>query len=248
MPFEMVLQGSPSVPRLRQASVFTVTVAFHAALLCALIVRSAWQVDELESPMISIPLHQIQLPKRDTASGGAKDCNRGTRTNRPKREPRLTANETKAVVTPPVAPPPEDADDGNDNAGVQADRGNGSDGPTGLGDGKDDVDGVDFAVPVTAAMEPVIRPPTVVANSCVHCPQPHVPPALLSVAGNLRFMAKLCINTQGNVDKITVMRGLSEAVTSDIVATLSAWRYQPYAVNGNPVPFCFVASFLFKSE
>jgi Gram-negative bacterial TonB protein C-terminal len=244
MPFEMVLQGSYSVPRRRQATALTVTLALHAAALCTAVVMGVWHVDELETPMLGVLLHQPQLPPRETASGGKQQTNRNTKARPPKRTPLV------AATTPPMQPaatftveePGEDST--GDAVGVVGVTANGTDGPTGKGDGLHDVDGIDEGVTTT----PIIRPPTVAANTCVYCPQPHVPPALLSVSGNMRFIAKLCINAQGSVEKVSVLQGLSDAVTADSVRTLSAWRYQPYTVNGNPVPFCYVASFLFKSE
>ena len=64
----------------------------------------------------------------------------------------------------------------------------------------------------------------------------------------MRFIAKICVDTQGSVRDITVVRGQSEAINAGILATLWAWQYQPYSINHRAVPFCYVASFLFKTQ
>lgn len=242
MPFERVLQGSYSVPRRRRATALTFTLAFHAAAFCTIAIRGVWQVDELETPPLGVLLHQPQLPPRETASGGKQVPNRNT-DKKPRRKMPITVDTVQplaATIAAPSEPGDETTEETGETPGVS---GIVTDGPTGSGTGRDNEVGVNHE-----SRNPVIRPPTIAVNSCIHCPQPHVPPSLLSVSGTMRFIAKLCINKQGGVEKISVLRGLSEAVTADIIATLSDWRYQPYAVNGNPVPFCYIASFLFKFE
>jgi len=57
------------------------------------------------------------------------------------------------------------------------------------------------------------------------------------------------VTTAGNVDKVTLMKGADSVLDQNVLSTVkSSWRFRPLLANGVPVPFCYPATFEFKSH
>jgi hypothetical protein len=65
-------------------------------------------------------------------------------------------------------------------------------------------------------------------------------PARLGAAGT-RFwgLFKVCVDTQGEVYDVQVLRRADPQLDSRWQATLRRWKYRPYEIDGKPVPFCY---------
>ena len=51
---------------------------------------------------------------------------------------------------------------------------------------------------------------------------------------------KVCISTQGETTGVEVARSTGHAALDERwIATIRQWRYQPYRVHGQAVPFCY---------
>ena len=65
-----------------------------------------------------------------------------------------------------------------------------------------------------------------------------LPPALNRAGMRLWVLAKLCVRSDGQVERVSLLRGADPTLDPLVIATLQTWRYRPYSVNGRPVPFC----------
>ena len=66
-----------------------------------------------------------------------------------------------------------------------------------------------------------------------------LPPELNKPGMVVWGLYKICVNTQGEVDWVNVLKSAhDEATDRSWSDTVKTWKYRPYAVNGKPVPFC----------
>jgi len=62
-------------------------------------------------------------------------------------------------------------------------------------------------------------------------------------------LAKICVNTSGAVDKVTLMKGADPLLDDGVLTTVkTSWRFRPLMANNLAVPFCYPATFEFKSQ
>ena len=54
------------------------------------------------------------------------------------------------------------------------------------------------------------------------------------------FLLHLCVSRKGAVVVAKVLRGEEPAANAAALAAVKRWRYQPYVINGETVPFCSV--------
>jgi Gram-negative bacterial TonB protein C-terminal len=53
---------------------------------------------------------------------------------------------------------------------------------------------------------------------------------------------KVCVNTDGNVDVVSVIQSaLPGGLDAHWIAKIETWKYDPFHVDGQPVPFCHPA-------
>jgi protein TonB len=82
-----------------------------------------------------------------------------------------------------------------------------------------------------------------IANELLVKPDPHLPNIVLiqrKGTGDAIFMAKVCVDTGGNVNQVTVMQGIPGA-DGDIIATLKQWKWKK-----QEIPICFVNRWVFS--
>ncbi len=99
-----------------------------------------------------------------------------------------------------------------------------------------------------------------VAPAAPKGPPPIVPPnAVRKVAGEVpsvekfknvqlpsSLAAKVCIDTAGKVDNVSMVSKLDRRVAEDLQDALKSWRYTPYKKAGAASPACFVVTFKAK--
>ena len=56
------------------------------------------------------------------------------------------------------------------------------------------------------------------------------------------------MSTSGGVDKVTIMKGADPQLDDGVLTTVRSWRFRPLLANNTPVPFCYPATFEFKSQ
>jgi TonB family protein len=58
-------------------------------------------------------------------------------------------------------------------------------------------------------------------------------------------MMRICVDADGHVTSTKILSGIGGAADDGVAATVAQWRFAPYAVQGRPVPFCYVSRFVF---
>lgn len=245
MPFEAVLtdvEDRARVARLRQI-VFSVLVLYISFLFSAFML-SRWRVEELSAPLRTVVIFQppgAQTPQ--TFAGGARPAAATAKKNP---RPLLKPKAVPAQVSQPVTGTSVAADfvEGIANSG---ETGSAQSGETGLGDGTGEGTGSGNASGLQGDGQPTGVSPKIAAQQCLHCPTPQVPSPLLQVASKLILAARICVDKQGAVTSIHIRQGVSANVDETVARTVRGWRFSPITVNGNAVPFCYPAVFVWKA-
>jgi protein TonB len=78
--------------------------------------------------------------------------------------------------------------------------------------------------------------------------QPEFPTHLAVAGARYQVMAKICVNTSGGVESVSLLKRAHPTLDNNVAATVKTWRFRPLMANGIPVPFCYFGQFDFKSE
>ena len=77
---------------------------------------------------------------------------------------------------------------------------------------------------------------------------PTLPPELDRSGLTVWGLYKICVNAGGEVEQVEVVQSaLPGGLDGSWVHKIEQWRYQPYEVNGRPVPFCYPQRLQFQS-
>jgi hypothetical protein len=227
MNFESFLASGRPDPRTRRARhrALALALGVHVVMLAGAVVHAGWKVDEVSPPAQAVVMFK-PFPAPPPPAGAPKA------ERRPK-TPRRTITrelvqpreqqERQEVEREEVGPPgetPGDPDNGKDGIGPPCE------GAACVG-----ASTTFFVAPNVAsgrlAIDPQAEPYRV-----------KLPPALSRAGMRLWVLAKLCVRTDGQVERVSLLRGADPTLDPLVIATLQTWRYQPYSVNGRPVPFC----------
>jgi hypothetical protein len=69
--------------------------------------------------------------------------------------------------------------------------------------------------------------------------KPKLPPKLNVPGADYWGIYKVCVDTDGGVFKVDVLRRASPTLDPSWTALIRTWRHQPYSINGVPVPYCY---------
>jgi hypothetical protein len=78
--------------------------------------------------------------------------------------------------------------------------------------------------------------------------QPVIPPPLRKPGARFVFFLKLCVEKDGSVGKVTIVRSSDPAVDPAIVEKLKLFKFRPYLDHGRPIPFCFFREYKLSVE
>ena len=78
--------------------------------------------------------------------------------------------------------------------------------------------------------------------------QPVIPPPLRKPGARFVFLLKLCVEKDGSVGKVTIVRSSDPAVDPAIVEKLKLFKFRPYLDHGRPIPFCFFREYELSVE
>jgi hypothetical protein len=220
----------------RRSLAVTVSVMLHALVLLAAAVRGMWGVDELTGPQVVITLWNglpVMPPLFEPAAGGSSN-----EPQRPEqrlhRRVRQTPNPLLAALTPePIVPT------SGSGSPPGAETGSGQSHGTAPACPDDHPDCNDDPPPV------LVLPPKVGEKSCVSCPLPRLPPAFTRFGTVQSILMRICVDAAGRVVSTNVLSGIGGTADEGVAATVAGWRFSPYAVDGRPVPFCYVSRFVF---
>ena len=245
MPFETVLTDGADRARLTRLSQIVLSVfALYVALVGFAMVMSGWRVDELSAPLRSVAIFQpaVLRTPHPLAAGAKTVAAKATKTTRVTQRRSVVAPASHPVVATTVST--SVAAEGSDSPSKTAAPGSAETGGSGSGD---DGPGTGHPGALDGDGEPTAVPPRIGAQQCLHCPTPHVPPHLLQVASTLTLAARICVDKKGEVTSVDIRQGVSETVDVGVANTVRGWRFSPITVNGNPVPFCYPAVFVWKA-
>jgi protein TonB len=219
-----LLAGQRPGGRRTRAVTHAFAVALHAAAVAAAVVYGPRRVEEaVAAPAVPIFI-RAPLPAAG-APAAAAPARPKTRTPRPKVTRRALALVQQPKEVPPEAPQATDSA-APDDARID-DGGRGGGGGKGPGGGGGD----HFIAPNVAigqlAIDPHVDPHRV-----------RLPPALARAGLQVWALVRVCVDRDGRVDDVHLLKSADPVVDPLIVAALRTWRYRPYQVNGRPVPFC----------
>jgi TonB family protein len=210
------------------------SVSMHALVLAAALVWGFWHVDEVSPPRVQITFWDKLLPPPQVFGEPAKAAVRKSeRATSEKASTRPVRPQAVALKTTP--PTGESKDSSGSTEPSSGTNGVGPPGDCPLDSG------------CTGEGPARVLPPQVADKSCLACELPHLPPAFMRIGTVHDMLVKICVNAEGRVTSATVLRGVSPAADAGVVATLLTWRFSPYAVEGRPVPFCYVSRFVFQT-
>jgi hypothetical protein len=220
--------------RRRRPLPLALSVVFHAGLAALAIRLTAWQVDEVQPPMV---LAKFWAPRVAVAAPAPRP--QQPQAPKPRARPPVARARpaTPAPMSPPSSPSVPVTISGDDKPTIAT---------TIVRD-----DGCPPGQPCPQPPErrevPAV-PPRVGQKACVDCPDPHVPGAILPPGGSVTMLVKICVDQRGLVSGLQVLRGIEPAVDAMVKRTLEGWRYSPYRIDEHPVPFCYVTRFQFSAE
>jgi protein TonB len=201
------------------------SVAWHSALLVIGVVYSFWHVDEISPPSVNVTFLSAAPAPPPPPPAAKKKQN----VVKPKVPTEVVQPRANQIVQPKEKPPPEpeEEDDGVEG-GVEGGVHGGVVGSAG-----------------PAVEAPRMLPPNVAKGNLLIDPQseqyrPKLPPALNRAGARLFAMVKVCVSKEGRVDNVSFLKGADPLVDAEIKTKVMTWKYKPYAIDGRPVPICFV--------
>ena len=223
-------------PRARRVGTIVLAIAAHVGVVAAIIVAGFWRVDELPvPPHANLIVLIAATPAAPAAPIIARGSPRGTTTRVAKHEP-LTQPNSDPAPTPPSSSTDEPL--GDPNGKPDGD-------PHGVPDG--DPNGPPNGVPHGNPQLPQLIAPTVGAAQRIGGDLPRYSDRARGAGIEGTVAVKICVSPQGGVSSTTLLRGLP-LLDESVLNTIRGWRYKPFTVGGQAMPFCYVANFEFHLQ
>jgi periplasmic protein TonB len=215
---------------------YVASLLLHGAFFTGMVVRSFWNVDELQPPTVHVTMASLRPPPPPPPPAAA---------------PKAEAVKPKVVVRPRptnqiVQPTPEERPKAVAEAATD-DEGGEAGGEAGGVEG-----GVATAAPPpppppppTKHVEPlaILLPPNVGLGqrlSDLSDPRyrPSLPPQLNRAGMIVWGLYRICVAVDGRVENVRVLKSADQLVDDRWVALIRSWEYRPYSIEGRAVPFC----------
>ncbi|MEO8214643.1 MAG: energy transducer TonB [Myxococcales bacterium] len=260
MAFESYLQQGSVRPTRGRRITYTVSLALHGAAVLAAVAYSFWHVDELSPPSVTVTFVSAAAappppPPPPPLGGGAPAAPKHKVVPHPKVEiaakvpemvqPKVEQKAETMIAVPKEAPAPPKSDT---TGGTTAGPG-GPGVPGGVKGGA--ANGVAGGVEGGTGIKPTptrFLPPRMGEQQKLSGAQPEFPTHLAVAGARYQVMAKICVNTSGAVESVTLLKRAHPTLDTNVAATVKTWRFRPLMANGIPVPFCYFGQFDFKSE
>ena len=229
MMFESFLTAGKPDPRTTRGRrrALALALAMHAVMLVAAVVHAGWRVDEISPPTQPIILTTFPAPPPPAGS---------TEPQRPRRRKVKRRGGPSRSWCSRRTDRPATRRAGSARHGVRA-----TDEP-GEGSGKGppcegaSCDGA--PPPPTTFVAPNVASGQLAIDPHAEPYRVKLPPALNRAGMRLWLLAKICVRSDGQVERVSLIRGADGTLDPLVLAMLKTWRYRPYSVNGRPVPFC----------
>jgi TonB family protein len=241
--------------------IVSASVVAHGAGIVALTVMAFWRIDKL--PLQDTPVRAaFVMPGTPAPAGGPKrDKLVPLKEAKPEEKPKVRVNET----VQPTAEVEKTNNTGATTATTGTDEGGGGPGegpPTGdtttpiTGDGDCTVPPCDGEKP-PVVKKTIKKPVTITTemanglrtsgNALIHAPEQTRVTMLHEGKTQTVGTAKLCIGDDGGIDSVKLLRSTGYAdYDAKLLAEMRGWRYRPYKVNGEAVPFCTAVTIVYK--
>jgi protein TonB len=244
---------SQTRPRLsyRRRLTYLLSAALHGALIIVGVAYSFWHVDELSPPMLRVTFMSATPPPPPPpppppAGGGAQ---KKKVTVKPKTvvTPKVAEIVQPRETPPPKAQPKPDDDDEDEPGGVKGGVKGGTAGGTIGGTVGGTIGGTIGGAP-GAPLPPRFLAPNMGALQKISGDNPAFPPSLRKAGEVYAVIAKICVSRTGSVDSVTIMKKADSLLDANVVNTVKTWRFRPLMANNIAIPFCYPATFQFKSQ
>ena len=235
----------------RRSLWYFASIAFHGALIVVGIAYSFWHVEELSPPLLKVTFLSAAPPPPPAPpppAGGGSAVKKKTI------KPKVVVQKTEIVQPkeiPKEAPqeePKPKAEDHGEKDGVKGGTIGGTAGGTLGGTMGGTIGGTPGGVVGAAAAAPKFLPPNMAKQQLLSGPDPDFPPSLNHGGNVYRVLVKICVSTAGGVEKVTLMKGADSLLDESVLSKVKTWRFRPLLANNVPVPFCYPATFEFKSH
>jgi protein TonB len=242
MAFEAFRAQSEAPARSGRRSLwYAISVAFHGALIVVGIAYSFWHIEELSPPLLKVTFLSAAPPPPPAppppAGGGAAKKKVTIKPKLVVQKPEIVQPKEIPKEAPKEAPK---AEDHGEKDGVKG----GTIGGTAGGTIGGTMGGVVGAPPAA----PKFLPPNMAKQQLLSGPEPDFPPSLNHGGNIYRVLVKICVSTAGGVDKVMLMKGADSLLDENVLSKVKTWRFRPLLANNVAVPFCYPATFEFKSH
>jgi protein TonB len=249
-------QSRPGPRSGRRRLIYAGSLALHVALIAAGVAYSFWHIEELTPPTVRVTFMASAPPPPPPpppAAGG------GGARKKPVVKPHVVPTKTPEIVQPRETPKPEtpkeepkpkpdDKTEGEKGGVIGGEKGGVIGGTVG-GTAGGTAGGVVGGTGHTPGAPPAkFLPPNLGANQKLAGDDPPFPASLRRSGAVYRVLAKICVGTTGSVDKVTILKGADPQLDDGVMSTVRSWRFRPLLANATPIPFCYPATFEFKSQ
>jgi protein TonB len=215
-------------PRGRRIT-YTVSIGAHVLVVLVMLVRSFWHVEELTPPTVSVTFMSAPPPPPPPPPPPKKSGSK----KKPKVIKEIVQPKPEQIVQPKEEPEPEEEEEEEEGAvegGVEGGVAGGVVGGV-----------VGGTLGATGPVEaPKFVPPNVGEAQRVSFIKPQRPPTLRAMVEFV--LVKVCVTKEGGIKDVTLVGGKADDLTKKAcVDAAKQWKYKPYTVAGNAVPFCHVA-------
>lgn len=223
--------------------VIAISIALHAGVGGALVVRSFWVIEKLEPPDTELALATPPPPPPPPPAGSSK----------PKTETK-TVKKVKEVVQVDPTKKPEQADEkDSEDEGVEG----GVEGGVAGGVVGGVLGGVEGGVLGGVGEQPKKEEPKIVPQVALEAqrisgekdiqPPNDVATAISRSGKGVVGVVKMCLTNGGTVQKLNVLKSTGHAGYDNKIKTkMREWRYRPFMVNGKAVPVCTSVTFIYR--
>jgi len=223
--FDRYVQGTK--PSWKRRAVLTVSLALHGIAAIVLVVYSFVHVEEITPPALSLTFFSAPPPPPPPPPPAKKHTE--------------VKHIEKKIVTPTTVPQlvqpkqeEEKQEDDGEEGGVEGGVAGGVKGGV--------VGGVVGGTGPAPPQKPKNVPPHVLDTEKLSGENPHLPDIVKiqrKGTGDAIFMAKICVDQNGNVNQVSVMQGIPGA-DGEIMNTLRSWKFKKQAI-----PICSMTRFVF---
>jgi outer membrane biosynthesis protein TonB len=254
MAFEQFLNGKqhPDRRSKRRTLTYAFSLSLHGAVLALLLVRSFWQVDELEPKGVPITMMTLRVPPPPPPPAPAEK----RAAPQPKKVAEVVRPKRDKLVQPVMAkdePPPTAKEEEAPAAEADGEPGGVEGGVSG---------GVASATaappPPPPAPKPVVDAPVMLPPSIgsgqrltdLSDPRyrPTLPPSLNRSGMTVWGIYRICVSAAGKVKDVKVIKSADQLVDNSWCEIIHRWEYRPYSIDGRAVPFCHAARIEVRSQ